>query len=174
MTRCLHPTADRRTVLRLAAGAAMLLAAPVASRASGAAEALVLTCMDYRLADDVHRFLDSRGLTNRYDHVVLAGASAGAVHEAFPDWHATFWSHLDVAIRLHGIHKVIVIDHRDCGAYRIAFGDAHTADRATETGTHAGVIARFAAEVAEHHPGLEVEAWLMGLDGTAEPVPLAG
>jgi len=68
--------------------------------------------------------MDGRQLTNNYDHVVLAGASLGAVSYKFPGWDATFWEHLDVAIKLHHIRKVIVLDHRDCGAYKIVL-DKH-------------------------------------------------
>ena len=40
-------------------------------------EALVLNCMDYRLVDSVARYMDARGLHNRYDQVTLAGAAIG-------------------------------------------------------------------------------------------------
>ena len=39
------------------------------------ANALVLTCMDFRFIDDEDRFLDKIGLNNSYDKFVLAGAS---------------------------------------------------------------------------------------------------
>jgi hypothetical protein len=34
---------------------------------------LLLTCMDLRVLDEVTEFMDHDGLTNRYDHVILAG-----------------------------------------------------------------------------------------------------
>ena len=78
--------------------------------------------MDYRLVDDLVKFMDGKGMTNKYDHVILAGASAGAMHGKFAAWHETFWSHLAVAIDLHKTHKVMIIDRRNCGAYKIALG----------------------------------------------------
>ncbi len=88
---CRHSTAgDRRSFLKLAAlgGGAMLLgAAPLKdARAGGNVQALLLSCMDYRLVDDVARYMDGRGLTNDYDHVILAGASLGALTEREPAW----------------------------------------------------------------------------------------
>jgi carbonic anhydrase len=83
------------------------------------AEALLLSCMDYRLIDDIAHYMDGRGMTNQYDHVVLAGASLGALTGDFKDWNKTFWEHLKIASDLHHIKKVILLDHRDCGAYKV-------------------------------------------------------
>jgi hypothetical protein len=164
----------RRQFLKLAtlgAGVTLLFGANPAA-ASGGTEALLLSCMDYRLVDDFVKFMDSKGLTNKYDHVVLAGASAGAAHETFKDWHATFWSHLQVAIDLHKIHKVMVIDHRDCGAYKIAIGADHVKDPVVEFGAHAKIITALAGMIKEKHPELAFEAYLMAIDGTVEAVPV--
>lgn len=168
-------SAGRRHFIKLAgfaAGAALFFSA-APSRASGKAEALLLSCMDYRLVDDLVHFMDGKGLTNEYDHVVLAGASAGASAEKFAAWHETFWTHLKVAIDLHGIKKVMVIDHRDCGAYKIAFGPEHAKDPGVEMSVHAAVLRPFAAKIKEKYAALEVETYLMALDGTVEDVPMA-
>ena len=164
--------AGRRNFIRLATlgvGSALFFgAAPV--RASGTAEALLLSCMDFRLVDDLVKFMDGKGLTNEYDHVVLAGASAGATSDKFSGWHETFWSHLKVAIDLHKIKKVMVIDHRDCGAYKIAFGPDHAKDPALELAVHAAVLRPFAAKIREKYAAIEVETYLMALDGSVEDV----
>src|SRR5262249_32088332 len=74
-------THDRRQFSRiLAAGGAaagMGLLFPSASpraAAEGATEALLLSCMDYRLTDQTTRYMSGRGLRDKYDHVILAGA----------------------------------------------------------------------------------------------------
>ncbi len=141
--------------------------------ASGKVEALLLSCMDYRLVDDLTKHMDSLGLTDKYDHVVLAGASAGASHDKFAAWHDTFWSHLQVAIDLHKISKVMIIDHRDCGAYKIAIGKEHAADPKTEYAAHAAILLPLAAKIKEKYPALGVETYLMGLDGKVEDVKAA-
>ena len=37
------------------------------------AKAMVLTCMDFCLLDDVTRLIDAKGYTNNYDGFILAG-----------------------------------------------------------------------------------------------------
>ena len=166
--------AGRRKFIKLAAlgaGSALFFAGAPA-RASGTAEAMLLSCMDFRLVDDLVKFMDGKGLTNEYDHIVLAGASAGATSDKFAGWHETFWSHLKVAIDLHKVTKVMVIDHRDCGAYKIAFGPDHAADPALELAVHAAVLRPFAAKIKEKYASLEVETYLMALDGSVEDIAL--
>ena len=41
------------------------------------AKAFVITCMDFRLIDDVGTYLDNIGYHNNYDEFILAGASLG-------------------------------------------------------------------------------------------------
>ena len=126
-------TNSRRKFLRLAAlgGGASLLAATswlLEARAAGATDALLLSCMDFRLMHDIERYMSGRGLRKKYDHVVLAGASLGAITDKYPAWNKTFWEHLDIAIKLHNIPTVIVMDHRDCGAYKVILGAEHAKD----------------------------------------------
>jgi carbonic anhydrase len=168
---------DRRRFIGLSIGAAATGLAFAGqsqpARASGTAKALLLSCMDYRLIDDLVRFMDGQGLQNQYDHVILAGASLGVVNEGFSDWHLTFWQHLDVAIELHRIETVMVIDHRDCGAYRIALGSAPDASPEKEYEQHRNVMLEFAIQLRERHPALGLETYLMALDGSVEPVALS-
>src|SRR4029077_12947096 len=91
--------------------------------AAGTTDALLLSCMDYRLVSETERYMTDRGMKGKYDHVVLAGASLGAITDKYRAWGTTFREHLDVAIALHQVHKVIVLDHRDCGAYQTILGE---------------------------------------------------
>lgn len=173
---CMPPPAGngRREFLKLAAlgGGASLLSVgallPGESRAAGGTEALLLSCMDYRLMDDVERYMAGRGLQNKYDHVVLAGASLGAITDKFPAWNQTFWQHLDIAIQLHAIRRVIVMDHRDCGAYKVILGAEHAKDPETEKTAHFQQLSKLRGLIKDKHPKLEIEILLMGLDGKVE------
>ena len=40
----------------------------------------------------------------------------------FKKWHSTFWENLKTSIKLHRITKLIVINHKDCGAAKIVNG----------------------------------------------------
>jgi len=112
----------------------------------------------------------SRGLRAKYDHVVLAGAALGALTDKYPAWRTTFWEHLDVAIQLHQIRKVIVLDHRDCGAYKVILGEDFSKDRAKETAIHSDKLKELAQQIHGKYPRLEVELLLMSLDGKVEKI----
>ena len=154
------------------AGAVLL--GPRPALAGEHAKALVLSCMDYRLVDDLVALMEANGLHDAYDHVVLAGASLGVVQAKFAGWQDTFWQHLDLAKDWDGIDQVIVVDHRDCGAYRLALGEAAVDTTEKETQMHALAIQEFALRVRDRHPDLTVRGYLMALDGTAEEIALDG
>lgn len=92
---------------------------------------LVLSCVDYRLLDDLVRFLDHDNLTNRYYHVALAGAALGVVPPpksaanppvVAPDyWRKTFIDHVKATVELtHGqLSDIYIVQHEDCGAFRL-------------------------------------------------------
>ena len=162
----------RRHFVQLAAlgAGAALLGLSRTARAAGGTDVLLLSCMDFRLMDEVERYMTQRGLRNKYDHVVLAGASLGAVTDKFPAWNQTFWQHLDIAIKLHNIHTVMVLDHRDCGAYKVLLGPEHAKDKATETASHTKQLGILRALLTARHPTLKVETLLMALDGKVEPI----
>ena len=53
-------------------------------------EALVLSCMDFRMMDHVARFLAGKGLREKYDMVTIAGAAIGVMNTEKPSWGETF------------------------------------------------------------------------------------
>jgi carbonic anhydrase len=116
----------------------------------------------------VRKYTASRKLTGKYSHFVIAGAAVGVVAPAFKDWHKTFWDNLEASIELHSIEKVIVVNHRDCGAARIAYGEAALANAEAETKLHREVLAEFRTQIKERQPKLGVETGLMALNGKLE------
>jgi hypothetical protein len=144
------------------------MSVPAPSRgADPASNILLLSCMDLRLLDEIVAFMDGKDLTNRYDHVILAGASLGVMYEGNPHWAQTFWDHLDVARELHDIREVHIMDHRECGAYRKLLGLDFKGDPDGETRAHAEVAHRLKAAILERHPDLRVKCFLMDLSGSA-------
>jgi carbonic anhydrase len=140
------------------------------ARAAGGTEALLLSCMDFRLMDEIERYMSGRGLRDKYDHVILAGASLGAITDEYPAWNQTFWDHLDIAIKLHNIREVIIMDHRDCGAYKVILGSEHVKDPNVERDTHATHLRKLKGMINAKYPKLNVETLLMSLDGKVEEV----
>lgn len=96
---------------------------------------LFISCIDLRLTDDLTRFMDSDNLTNRYDHYIMAGTSLafakaksscpqamhGAGADFVPDWDgwmSALMQHIEIAIDLHDIHDIYIVEHENCGAYK--------------------------------------------------------
>lgn len=94
---------------------------------------LVLSCVDYRLLDDLVRFLDHDNLTNRYYHAAFAGAAMGLLEGAehdhrfckptpsFDQWRRTFIEHVHAAVALTEgkLTDVYIVHHEDCGAFNL-------------------------------------------------------
>ena len=85
-------------------------------------EAMVLSCMDPRFQPKVYRYFKGKKLTGKYSSFTIAGAAIGVTHKKFKKWHSTFIDNLSTSIKLHKINKLIVINHRDCGAAKIVNG----------------------------------------------------
>ena len=164
---------SRRRILQtiaLGGGVTLLTTLPAAPVQAGQCDWVLLSCMDYRLVGELAVYMDGRGLRDGYDHLILAGASLGALVSQRPDWGRTFWQHLQVAIDLHHVSKVMVIDHYDCGAYRVFLGEEAVNTPAKELIAHTHYLRRLKREIGVRHPHLNVELGLMSLDGAVAPI----
>jgi len=85
-------------------------------------EAMVLSCMDPRFQPKVYKYLKAKKLTGKYSAFTIAGAAIGVTHNKFKKWHSTFIDNLSTSIKLHKIKKIIVINHKDCGAAKMING----------------------------------------------------
>ncbi len=163
-------TFGRRRLLTIGAGAlglgALAATSPKAASAGTAYEAMILICIDPRFVEPTNQYMAQRGLIGDYSQFGLAGAAAGAVAPHWADWHNTFWENLDASIQLHQVNAMIAINHRDCGAVRIAYGDESIATPEAETATHEMILGKFRQQTLQRHPDLDVETWLMALDGS--------
>jgi hypothetical protein len=97
------------------------------------AKALLLSCMDLRVIDETAWLMQELGFHNRYDHVAIAGSALGVLTASYrgasqyeakkgvadiSHFGKTFWNHVDLAIALHQIDKIVIVEHGDCGAYK--------------------------------------------------------
>ena len=85
-------------------------------------EAMVLSCMDPRFQPKVYKYLKNKKLSGKYSSFTIAGGAIGVTAKRFKKWHSTFLDNLSTSIKLHKIHKLIVINHKDCGAAKIVNG----------------------------------------------------
>lgn len=160
---------DRRRFLQLGAGAGMLAVFPsLAFGASGNYDAMLVTCIDPRFPQPTINYMKKRHMVGKYSQFTFAGASIGVVAPAFKTWAPAFWDNLAASIQLHNIPKVIAMNHRDCGAAKIAYGAEAVANPKIETETHKAALMEFKKQVAEKQPKLKVELGLMAVNGKVE------
>lgn len=166
----MQPT--RRAFLNLTGGSVVAASVGMVSSgawaASGHYEAMVLSCIDPRFQDLVDKQQAKDGLVGKYSAFTIAGASIAVVAPAFRDWHKTFWDNLGASIQLHNIKKVIVVNHRDCGAAKIAYGEKKVATPEAETATHQAALLEFKKQLNQKFPHMGVQLGLMSADGTLE------
>ena len=167
-----HNAIDRRlfgALLMGAAGAAML---PAAASAAGHIKALCVTCIDYRfLNKDTGYIANDLDLFKEADILALAGASLSGVSKKFAASVPAFWEQVSIASSLHAIEKVVVIDHRECGAFNAEFGVPRS--EAEETAQHVKVMTQLAKEFERRKLALKLEFYLMPLTGSAERLQIA-
>jgi carbonic anhydrase len=134
---------------------------PANRLAKGRVDALILTCIDYRFVHLIPEYMKKHYPSFSYDHTILAGASLGVFAGIYPAWASTFWEHLEVAIALHGIHTVIILDHRDCGAYREFEALPDAPGPKLERTIHQHYMDRLGALIMKSHRSLRVHTDLL-------------
>ena len=126
-------------------------------------KAMVLSCMDPRFQHLVHNHLEKKKLTGKYSAFTIAGAAIGVTHDKFKKWHQTFYDNLGTSIQLHKIEKLIVINHKDCGAAKIANGKKEFTP-ANEKKIHKESFLKIKKQIKKIVPKLKIELNLISLD----------
>jgi len=126
-------------------------------------KAMVLSCMDPRFQTKVSNYLKRRKLTGKYSAFTIAGAAIGVTAPKFKKWHSTFWENLNTSIKIHKIEKLIVINHKDCGAAKIVNGKKEFTPQ-NEMKIHKNSFEKIKFNLKKKHPRLKVELSLMSLN----------
>ena len=126
-------------------------------------KAMVLSCIDPRFQDLVHNHLKKKKLSGKYSAFTIAGAAVGVTHNKFKKWHKTFYDNLATSIKLHKIENLIVINHKDCGAAKIANGKKEF-NTANEIKIHENSFLKLKKEVKKRFPKLKLELNLISLE----------
>ena len=127
-------------------------------------KAMVLSCMDPRFQHLVYNHLKKKKLTGKYSAFTIAGAAIGVTHNKFKQWHKTFYDNLATSIQLHKIEKLIVINHKDCGAAKNVNGKKELS-LADEKKIHKESFLKIKKQVKKRFPKLKLELNLISLDG---------
>jgi carbonic anhydrase len=130
-------------------------------------KAMVLSCMDPRFQPIVYNYLKKKKLIGKYSAFTIAGSAIGVTASKFKKWHKTFWDNIDTSIKLHKIKKLIVINHRDCGAAKIINGKKEFNKR-NETKIHKNSFLKLKKIFRKKYPKLTIESKLISLNQKVE------
>ena len=128
---------------------------------------MVLSCMDPRFQSIVYNFLKKKKLIGKYSSFTIAGASLGVTATKFKKWHKTFWDNIETSIKLHKIKKLIVINHRDCGAAKI-INRKKIFSNDIETNIHRDSLQKIKKLFKKKYPRLSIELNIISLNKKVE------
>mgnify|MGYP001490740773 FL=1 len=132
-------------------------------------KAMVLSCMDPRFQPIIFNYLKKKKLNGKYSSFTIAGSAIGVTANKFKKWHKTFWDNLDISIKLHKIKKLIVINHRDCGAAKIINGKK-IFNKLNETKIHKVSLFKIKKLFKKKYPKLSIDLKIISLNKKVENV----
>ncbi len=128
---------------------------------------MVLSCIDPRFQPIVSNYLKKRKMVGKYSSFTIAGSAVGVTASKFRKWHKVFWDNFDTSIKLHDIRKLIVINHRDCGAAKIINGKKEFS-KINETAVHRNSFEKIKKIFKKKYPKLRIELKLISLNSKVE------
>ena len=126
-------------------------------------KAMVLSCIDPRFQSIVSNYLVKKKLKGKYSSFTIAGSAIGVTAQKFKKWHRTFWENLDISIKLHKIKKLIVINHKDCGAAKI-INKKKEFNELIELKIHEDSFEKIKKKIKIKYPNLKIETILLSLN----------
>ena len=130
-------------------------------------QAMVLSCMDPRFQPIVFNYLKKKKLSGKYSAFTIAGSAIGVTANKFKKWHKVFWDNFKTSVKLHNVKKLIVINHRDCGAAKIIIGKKEFS-KINETRVHKHSFQKIRKIFKKKYPKLKIELKLISLDKKIE------
>ncbi len=82
-------------------------------------KSILIHCMDFRLIAKTREWMQSQGLLGDCDVVSWAGAGKEIADQSRAG--ELLLGQIGLSIKLHGAGQVILLHHRDCGAYKAAY-----------------------------------------------------
>ena len=128
---------------------------------------MVLSCIDPRFQPVVYNYLKKKKLVGKYSSFTIAGSAVGVTASKFKRWQKAFWDNFDTSVKLHNIRKLIVINHRDCGAAKI-INTKKEFSKAIETSVHENSFQKIKKIFNKRYPKLRIELKLISLNSKVE------
>ena len=130
-------------------------------------KAMVLSCIDPRFQPIVFNYLRKKKLSGQYSSFTIAGSAVGVTADKFKRWHKAFWDNFETSVKLHNIKKLIVINHRDCGAAKIINGKKEFSV-VNETKVHKNSFKKIKKIFRKKYPKLSIELKIISLNRKVE------
>ena len=130
---------------------------------------MVLSCIDPRFQPVIYNYLKKKKLNGKYSSFTIAGSAIGVTANKFKKWHKTFWDNMDTSIKLNKIKKLIVINHRDCGAAKIINGKK-IFNKLNETKIHKVSLFKIKKLFKKKYPKLSIDLKIISLNKKVENV----
>ncbi len=128
------------------------------------AQAIVLSCIDFRFRKALQNFLENELSLQDYDLKTDGGGVKGLVEEGpVRDW---ILKNFEIAFNLHGANRIILINHQDCGAYG---GSATFGKSEEELRFHQEQLLQAASLLRSLYPDKQIEAYFALL---TEPISI--
>lgn len=124
-------------------------------------EALVLTCIDFRFQDKLKDALAKLKI-KKYDLLALAGGAKNLASPTKSIYQKTVLDNMKLAVDLHKIKTVILINHIDCGAYG---GSKKYKNLREEIAFHKSELEKAENTIKTAFPGLKIKTKLLSLQG---------
>ena len=123
-------------------------------------KAMVLSCIDPRFQLPVFKFIKKKNLIGKHSSFTIAGGAVGVTHSKFKKWQQVFLDNLKTSIKLHKIEKLIVINHEDCGAIKLAENKKNY----IENDIHTNAFLKLEKMINKKFPKIKLEFYIIKLD----------
>src|SRR3989338_5169356 len=121
-------------------------------------DTLLITCIGYRFAVANQGLInEALKLKDNYDHISIPG---GIYNLVTPETRELLFSKFALSVKLHLINRVVIISHKDCGAYG---GSATFGSEIAENENLCSDLRKARALLIEKYPTLEVNLFLESL-----------
>ncbi len=123
---------------------------------------MVVRCMDFRFHAELPRLLAEHFGVECFEYDSPGGGCGGSKSFIDPDCRKIVLDALDLGVSLHGVKRLVIVDHIDCGAYG---GSARFDSEEGEREFHAKRLREAREIVREHHPQLETVLFIQDTEG---------
>jgi Zn ribbon nucleic-acid-binding protein len=117
-----------------------------------------ILCTEPRLQKFYHDYLTERGCWGKFDTIQYENPLLDFLQ---PEKRAAMFQRLQAYLQLHGAHKIILFDHLDCGAYKLAGYKFSSAKEEIEE--HKQNNEQIVQLLKERMPELEIEVKIINL-----------